>query len=64
MKVEVYSEEGKVIDSTGNPGELVCTAPFPSEPVFFWGDPEGNRYRASYFEKYPGKPCPGPLEDS
>ncbi|KIW48689.1 acetoacetate-CoA ligase [Exophiala oligosperma] len=59
MKVEVYSEEGKVIDSTGNPGELVCTAPFPSEPVFFWGDPEGNRYRASYFEKYPGKWCQG-----
>jgi acetoacetyl-CoA synthetase len=40
-----------VIDQVG---ELVVTEPMPSMPVFFWGDPEGSRYRASYFERYPG----------
>ena len=35
-------------------GELVCTAPFPSMPIGFWNDPEGARYRAAYFERYPG----------
>jgi acetoacetyl-CoA synthetase len=46
-------------DETGNPvidevGELVVTEPMPSMPVRFWGDPDGSRYRASYFEHYPG----------
>jgi acetoacetyl-CoA synthetase len=40
-----------VIDEVG---ELVVTEPMPSMPVRFWGDPDGNRYRASYFETYPG----------
>jgi acetoacetyl-CoA synthetase len=35
-------------------GELVVTKPMPSMPVFFWNDPEGVRYRESYFEHYPG----------
>ena len=35
-------------------GELVITEPMPSMPVFFWGDEDGSRYRASYFEMYPG----------
>jgi acetoacetyl-CoA synthetase len=35
-------------------GELVLTSPMPSMPVFFWGDPDGTRYRESYFEMYPG----------
>ncbi len=35
-------------------GELVVTEPMPSMPVCFWGDPDGSRYRASYFEHYPG----------
>ncbi len=35
-------------------GELVITEPMPSMPVFFWGDEDGSRYRASYFEQYPG----------
>ena len=35
-------------------GELVVTEPMPSMPVFFWGDEDGDRYRASYFEHYPG----------
>jgi acetoacetyl-CoA synthetase len=35
-------------------GELVITAPMPSMPVFFWGDRDGSRLRAAYFEDYPG----------
>lgn len=51
-RVEAYDEHGKpLIDEVG---ELVCTAPMPSMPLFFWNDPEGKRYRESYFEMYPG----------
>jgi acetoacetyl-CoA synthetase len=35
-------------------GELVCTKPFPSMPVKFWNDPDGRKYRAAYFERFPG----------
>ena len=50
--VEAWDEGGNaVIDEVG---ELVVTEPMPSMPVFFWGDPDGSRYRASYFEHYPG----------
>jgi acetoacetyl-CoA synthetase len=52
MRVEVYNSEGEpVVDE---PGELVCSAPFPSMPLYFWGDPDGARYRKAYFEKFPG----------
>ncbi len=37
----------------GEKGELVCTRPFPAMPLGFWNDPDGARYRAAYFEKYP-----------
>ncbi|HEU4980208.1 MAG TPA: acetoacetate--CoA ligase, partial [Solirubrobacterales bacterium] len=51
-KVEAFDEEGNsLIDEVG---ELVITEPMPSMPVFFWGDEDGSRYRASYFEMYPG----------
>ena len=40
--------------SSAQTGELVLTAPLPSMPVFFWNDPDGPRYRESYFEMYPG----------
>jgi len=52
MKVEVWNDVGKPV--RGEKGELVCTAPFPSMPVGFWNDPEGAKYRAAYFERYPG----------
>jgi acetoacetyl-CoA synthetase len=52
MRVDVFDEDGKSV--RGEKGELVCTAPFPSMPVCFWNDPEGRRYRAAYFERYPG----------
>jgi acetoacetyl-CoA synthetase len=38
----------------GSMGELVIRSPMPSMPLFFWGDEDGSRYRASYFENYPG----------
>ena len=51
MAVEVFDETGKPVQ--GEKGELVCTRPFPSMPVGFWNDPDGAKYRAAYFEKYP-----------
>ena len=44
---------------TQQAGELVLTEPMPSMPVFFWNDPDGSRYRAAYFDKYPGVWCHG-----
>jgi acetoacetyl-CoA synthetase len=52
MAVEVFDEAGR--PAVGAKGELVCTRPFPSMPVGFWNDPEGTRYRAAYFERFPG----------
>jgi acetoacetyl-CoA synthetase len=51
-KVEAFDESGSpVIDQVG---ELVITEPMPSMPLFFWNDPDGERYRGSYFDMYPG----------
>jgi acetoacetyl-CoA synthetase len=57
MAVEVFGEEGRPV--RGEKGELVCTRPFPSMPVGFWNDPDGSKYRAAYFEKYPNVWCHG-----
>jgi len=51
MAVEVFDEEGRSLQ--GDKGELVCTRPFPSMPIGFWNDPDGARYRAAYFERFP-----------
>jgi len=51
MKVEVRDDAGRPV--TCERGELVCAAPFPSMPLGFWNDPDGSRYRAAYFERYP-----------
>jgi len=50
--VEAFDEDGNAL--VDEVGELVITEPMPSMPVFFWGDEDGSRYRASYFEQYPG----------
>jgi len=50
--VEAWDDDGNPL--TGEVGELVITKPMPSMPVFFWSDPDGERYRSSYFEMYPG----------
>jgi acetoacetyl-CoA synthetase len=52
MKVEVFDEQGQPL--RGEKGELVCTMPFPSMPVGFWNDPDGRKYHAAYFDKFPG----------
>ena len=51
-KVEAFDPTGQPV--IGQRGELVLTAPMPSMPVGFWGDPDGSRYRAAYFEDFPG----------
>jgi acetoacetyl-CoA synthetase len=51
-KVEAFDKRGRSV--IGEQGELVLTAPMPSMPVGFWGDPDGTRYRAAYFDTYPG----------
>ena len=52
MKVEAFDETGKSV--INEKGELVCTAPFPSRPVYFWNDPENIKYKSAYFEHFPG----------
>jgi acetoacetyl-CoA synthetase len=52
MAVDIFDDNGKPV--RGDRGELVCTAPFPSMPVGFWNDPDGVKYRAAYFERFPG----------
>jgi acetoacetyl-CoA synthetase len=50
--VEAWDPDGRpLVDEVG---ELVITRPMPSMPLFFWNDPDGSRYRESYFEMYPG----------
>ena len=51
MAVDVWDDVGQSM--RGEPGELVCTQPFPSMPVAFWNDPDGAKYRAAYFDVYP-----------
>jgi acetoacetyl-CoA synthetase len=51
-KVEAWDEDGNSV--TDRVGELVITEPLPSMPLYLWGDEDGYRYRASYFEHYPG----------
>ena len=51
MKVEAFDEDGKSV--INQQGELVCTAPFPSMPIYFWDDPNWEKYHAAYFDVYP-----------
>ena len=52
MAVEVWDDEGQRLAE--GKGELVCTRPFPSMPLGFWKDEDGSRFRAAYFERFPG----------
>ncbi len=52
MAVEVWNEDGEPV--VEEKGELVCTRPFPSTPLGFWNDPDGRRFRAAYFDRWPG----------
>ncbi|TMM55289.1 acetoacetate--CoA ligase [Sulfitobacter sabulilitoris] len=50
--VRAFDEEGREL--IGQVGELVCTEPLPSMPLYFWGDTDGSRLHDSYFDTYPG----------
>jgi acetoacetyl-CoA synthetase len=52
MDTAVFDEDGRRV--VGEKGELVCANAFPSMPLGFWGDEDGTRYRAAYFERFPG----------
>jgi acetoacetyl-CoA synthetase len=51
MKVKAYNENGEAV--TDREGELVCEAPSPSMPIYFWNDLDGKKYRDAYFSVYP-----------
>ncbi len=57
LAVEVYDDDGKPL--IGTKGELVCSKPFPCMPVAFWNDPDGTKYHAAYFERFPNVWCHG-----
>ncbi len=51
MKVEAYNLYGKPV--INEQGELVCSASFPSMPIYFWNDPDNSKYKAAYFNSFP-----------
>jgi acetoacetyl-CoA synthetase len=51
MKIQAFNGYGKPV--LGEQGELVCTASFPSMPVYFWNDPDFKKYRSAYFSVFP-----------
>ena len=53
MAVKVCRDDGSYAD-VNETGELCCVQSFPCMPVYFWGDPDGSKYHAAYFEQYPG----------
>jgi acetoacetyl-CoA synthetase len=53
MQVEIFDDDGSPLPP-GQKGELVCTAPFPTMPLGFWNDPGDAKYRAAYYERFPG----------
>ncbi len=57
MKIEVLDNNGKPV--IGEKGELVCSAPFPSMPIYFWDDVNDEKYKNAYFAKYPNIWCHG-----
>ena len=58
MDVAVLDEDGKPLDD-GNKGELCCGSTFPSMPIGFWNDPDGEKYHNAYFDKFDGYWCHG-----
>ena len=51
MKVMAFDKDGRSV--INQQGELVCAAPFPSMPIYFWSDPDGKKYHDAYFDVYP-----------
>ncbi|WP_296097673.1 acetoacetate--CoA ligase [uncultured Agrobacterium sp.] len=57
LAVDVWDDEGQSVH--GEKGELVCTAPFPCQPIMFWNDADGEKYRAAYFSRFENVWCHG-----
>jgi len=57
LAVDVFDHQGNAI--RGEAGDLVCTQPFPSMPIYFWNDEDGAKYKGAYFEEYPNVWCHG-----
>ncbi len=57
MAVDVYDDAGRPVRA--EKGELVCVKPFPSMPVMFWNDPQGEKYHNAYFARFPNIWCHG-----
>lgn len=57
MAVDVWDDEGKPV--RGDKGELVCTEAFPSMPISFWNDPQGEKYHSAYFDRFDNVWCHG-----
>jgi len=57
MDVHVFNDQGQAV--IGTPGELVCASPFPSMPIGFWNDTDGEKYKSAYFERFEGVWCHG-----
>ncbi|MCV3278568.1 acetoacetate--CoA ligase [Aeromonas hydrophila] len=57
LAVQVFNEAGQPVQ--GEKGELVCTKPFPAQPIGFWGDASGDKYHAAYFERFDNIWCHG-----
>jgi acetoacetyl-CoA synthetase len=57
MDVEVFDEHASPM--RGRAGDLVCRTPFPSMPIGFWHDDDGAKYKAAYFDRFPGVWCHG-----
>jgi acetoacetyl-CoA synthetase len=53
MDVQAWDDDGRPV--VAQKAELVCAAPFPSQPIYFWNDPDGSKYRGAYFEHFPGR---------
>ncbi len=52
MDVQAFGDDARPV--VGEKGELVCCSPFPSQPIGFWNDPDGKKYRSAYFDHYEG----------
>lgn len=57
LAVQVFNDAGLPVQ--GEKGELVCTKPFPAQPIGFWGDESGEKYHAAYFERFDNVWCHG-----
>jgi acetoacetyl-CoA synthetase len=57
LAVDVFDEFGNSLQEEA--GDLVCTKPFPSMPVGFWADEDGEKYKSAYFKNYPNVWCHG-----